>query len=152
MAGFVAQDSSESAITYVEYSYGRNSSFPAVKMPNAANYYVEPTATSVAVALLKAKINPSDLTADLSQVYVDTDPRTYPLSSYSYMVIPKDTTANINTEKGRTLSEFAAYFLCEGSSRPMRWATRSYRSTWCRPGSIGSTRSLSRPRNSTATT
>ncbi|HEX4102847.1 MAG TPA: hypothetical protein VHY21_20260 [Pseudonocardiaceae bacterium] len=70
-------------------------------MRNAANYYVEPKATSVAVALLPAKIKP-DLTADLNQVYVDPDPQAYPLSSYSYMVIPKDTTANFNTEKGRT--------------------------------------------------
>ncbi|HET9253838.1 MAG TPA: phosphate ABC transporter substrate-binding protein PstS [Pseudonocardiaceae bacterium] len=116
VAGFVAQDSSEGAITYVEYSYARNSGFPVVKMLNAANYYIEPKASSVAVALLKVKINP-DLTADLSQVYIDTDPRAYPLSSYSYMIIPKDTTSNFNTEKGRTLSEFAYYFLCEGQQQ-----------------------------------
>src|SRR5262249_58872214 len=90
VAGFVTQESSEGAITYVEYSYARNSGFPVVKVLNKANYYVEPTASSVAVALLKAKINP-DLTSDLSQVYIDPDPRTYPLSSYSYMIIPRDT-------------------------------------------------------------
>jgi PBP superfamily domain len=66
---------------------------------NVANYYVEPKATSVAVALLQAKIKP-DLTADLNQVYANPEPQAYPLSSYSYMVIPKDTTANFNTEKG----------------------------------------------------
>jgi len=70
----------------------------------------------VAVALLKAQIHP-DLTQDLSQVYIDSDPRTYPLSSYSYMILPKDVTANFSTEKGRTLSEFAAYFLCEGQQQ-----------------------------------
>ncbi|MGH3685835.1 MAG: phosphate ABC transporter substrate-binding protein PstS [Pseudonocardiaceae bacterium] len=117
VAGFVSQDSSEGAITYVEYSYARNAGFPVVKVLNKANYYVEPKATSVAVALLKAKINPSDLTSDLSQVYVNDDPRAYPLSSYSYMIIPKDTTANFNNEKGRTLSEFAYYFLCEGQQQ-----------------------------------
>ncbi|MGH3702563.1 MAG: phosphate ABC transporter substrate-binding protein PstS [Pseudonocardiaceae bacterium] len=116
VSGFVAQDTSEGAITYVEYSYARNAGFPVAKVLNKANYYVEPRAGSVAVALLKAQIHP-DLTQDLSQVYVDTDPRTYPLSSYSYMVIPKDTTANFTTEKGRTLSEFAAYFLCEGQQQ-----------------------------------
>ncbi|MDT7596710.1 MAG: phosphate transport system substrate-binding protein [Pseudonocardiales bacterium] len=117
VAGFTAQASSEGAITYVEYSYARNSGFPVVKVLNKANYYVEPKATSVAVALLKAQINPSDLTSDLSQVYVNPDPRAYPLSSYSYMVIPKDITANFNTEKGRTLSDFAYYFLCEGQQQ-----------------------------------
>jgi phosphate ABC transporter phosphate-binding protein len=118
VAGFVAQDASEGAITYVEYSYARNARFPVVKVLNKANYYVEPKAGSVAVALLKAQIHP-DLTQDLSQVYVDTDPRTYPLSSYSYMIIPKDTSpgSHFTTEKGRTLSEFAAYFLCEGQQQ-----------------------------------
>jgi phosphate transport system substrate-binding protein len=117
VAGFVKQDSSEGAITYVEYSYARNSGLPVVKVLNKANYYIEPKATSVAVALLNAKINPSDLTSDLSQVYVNPDPRAYPLSSYSYMIVPKDTSANFNNEKGRTLSDFAYYFLCEGQQQ-----------------------------------
>jgi phosphate transport system substrate-binding protein len=117
VAGFVASDASEGAITYVEYSYARNTGFPVVKVLNNANYYTEPTASSVAVALLKAKINPSDLTSDLSQVYIDPDPRTYPLSSYSYMIIPKDATHNFTTDKGHTLSEFAYYFLCEGQQQ-----------------------------------
>lgn len=116
VAGFVAQDSNEGAITYVEYSYARNSGFPVAKMLNAAHYYVEPTAGSVAVALLNARLHP-DLTADLSQVYVNSDPRTYPLSDYAYMIVPKDTSYNFNTEKGRTLSDFAAYFLCDGQQQ-----------------------------------
>ena len=116
VAGFVAQDSSEGAITYVEYSYARNAGFPVAKVLNKANYYVEPTAGSVAVALLQARIHPN-LTQDLSQVYINGDPRTYPLSSYSYMILPKDTQASFNTDKGHTLSEFADYFLCEGQQQ-----------------------------------
>ncbi|MGH3777786.1 MAG: phosphate ABC transporter substrate-binding protein PstS [Pseudonocardiaceae bacterium] len=116
VAGYVAQDTSEGSITYVEYSYARNASFPVVKVLNRANYYVEPKAGSVAVALLKARLNP-DLTQDLGPVYVDDDPRTYPLSSYSYMIIPKNNNANFTNEKGRTLSEFAYYFLCEGQQQ-----------------------------------
>jgi phosphate ABC transporter phosphate-binding protein len=113
VTGFVAQDASEGAITYVEYSYARNAGFPVVKVLNAANYYVEPKAGNVAVALLNATLHP-DLTQDLSQVYRDTDPRAYPLSSYSYMIIPKVTTENFTTDKGRTLAEFARYVLCDG--------------------------------------
>jgi phosphate transport system substrate-binding protein len=116
VAGFVAQDAGEGAITYVEYSYARNAGFPVAKVLNKANYYVEPTAGNVAVALLQAQLRP-DLTADLSQVYVNSDPRTYPLSNYSYMIIPKDTTGNFSTDKGRTLSEFAAYSLCDGQQQ-----------------------------------
>jgi phosphate transport system substrate-binding protein len=115
VAGFVAQDSSEGAITFVEYSYARNARFPVVKLLNKANYYVEPLEGSVAVALLKAKIAP-DLTQDLTQVYVNPDPRTYPLSSYSYMILPRGPNpgSTFNDKKGATLSEFGAYFLCEG--------------------------------------
>jgi phosphate ABC transporter phosphate-binding protein len=118
VAGFVAQDSSEGAITFVEYSYARNSGFPVAKILNKAGYFVEPTAGSVAVALLQAKIH-QDLTQDLTQVYINGDPRTYPLSSYSYMILPKDTSpdSHFNIEKGRTFSEFAAYFLCEGQQQ-----------------------------------
>jgi len=113
VSGFVAQDSSEGSITYCEYSYARDLGFPVAKVLNKANYYVEPTAGSVAVALLQAKLHP-DLTQDLSQVYIDPDKRTYPLSSYSYMILPKDTSNNFNTEKGKALSDFDYYFLCEG--------------------------------------
>lgn len=37
VAGYVAQDTSEGVITYVEYSYARNASFPVVKVLNKAN-------------------------------------------------------------------------------------------------------------------
>jgi phosphate ABC transporter phosphate-binding protein len=116
VAGYTAQDQSEGAITYVEYSYALNSGFPIVKMLNTAGYYVEPTAPSVAVALLKAKIN-SDLTQDLTGVYDNTDPRTYPLSSYSYMIIPTKAEGSFSTAKGATLGAFAYYFLCEGQQQ-----------------------------------
>jgi phosphate ABC transporter phosphate-binding protein len=116
VAGYVEQDSSEGAITYVEYSYARNASFPVVKVLNKAGYYIEPKAPAVAVALQQAQIR-ADLTEDLSRVYVDTDPRTYPLSSYSYMILPTDNRQNFSNAKGRTLSEFAYYFLCEGQQQ-----------------------------------
>ena len=116
VAGFVAQDSSDGAITYVEYSYARNAGFPVVKVLNAAGYYVEPAAGNVALALLNAKVRP-DLTQDLSQVYGDPDPRAYPLSGYSYLIIPQATTANFGPDKGRTLSEFVYYAMCDGQQR-----------------------------------
>jgi len=113
VSGYVAQPTSEGSITYVEYSYARNANFPVAKMLNAAHYYTAPTASDVAVALLKARIN-SDLTQDLANVYTDPDPRTYPLSSYSYMILPTTAEAPFTTAKGRTLGAFAYYFLCQG--------------------------------------
>ncbi|TCO62427.1 phosphate ABC transporter substrate-binding protein PstS [Actinocrispum wychmicini] len=116
VTNYVRQSQSEGSITYVEYSYARNANFPVVKVLNKAGYFVEPKATSVAVALLQARINP-DLTQELSAVYNDGDKRTYPLSSYSYMILPTTETAKFNADKGRTLSDFAYYFLCEGQQQ-----------------------------------
>ncbi|SFR82603.1 phosphate ABC transporter substrate-binding protein, PhoT family [Agromyces sp. CF514] len=118
VAGYVSQDYGEGAITYVEYSYALKSGFPVAKVLNTAGYYIEPTANSVAVALLRAGIN-SDLSQNLDGVYNNDDPRTYPLSSYSYMIVPTEVKApSIFTEaKGKTLGAFATYFLCEGQQQ-----------------------------------
>ncbi|MFJ4845274.1 phosphate ABC transporter substrate-binding protein PstS [Streptomyces sp. NPDC088733] len=114
VSGYVAQAGNVGTITYVEYSYAvYTTGFPVVKVLNKAGYYVEPKATNVAVALLKAHINP-DLTQQLDQVYTDSDKRTYPLSSYSYMIIPTKLEYKFNEQKGKTLGAFAYYFLCQG--------------------------------------
>jgi hypothetical protein len=122
VAGYVSQAASEGTITYVEYSYARNSHFPVVKMRNKADYYVEPTAPSVAVALLAALINNDQnsqdyLTQDLRGVYVNADKRTYPLSSYSYMILPVQENSKFKAAKGKTLGDFGYYFLCEGQQQ-----------------------------------
>lgn len=119
VSGYVRQPQSEGAITYVEYSYALASGFPVLKVRNAADYYVEPTAQAVAVALLQAQINddensPDFLTQRLQNVYGNQDRRAYPLSSYSYMIVPTDVRANFSEDKGFTLGAFAYYFLCEG--------------------------------------
>jgi PBP superfamily domain len=119
VSGYVKQPQADGAIGYVEYSYALETGFPVAKVLNAAGYYTEPTAGHVAVSLLKAQINtdqssPLYLTQDLSQVYTDTDPRTYELSSYSYLILPTSTTPPMTTAKGYTLGAFGAYLLCEG--------------------------------------
>ncbi|PJI94036.1 phosphate ABC transporter substrate-binding protein PstS [Luteimicrobium subarcticum] len=122
VAGYVAQTANQGTITYVEYSYALKTGYPVAKILNAAGYYVEPTASNVAVALLSARINddkssPAYLTQDLSRVYTSTDPRTYPLSSYSYVVVPTATQNGFTEAKGKTLGAFAYYFLCEGQQQ-----------------------------------
>jgi phosphate ABC transporter phosphate-binding protein len=122
VSGYVAQDYGEGAITYVEYSYALNTGFPVAKVLNASNYYVEPTAQAVAVGLLEAGINdnegsPQYLTQELDGVYRNDDRRAYPLSSYSYMILPTRIEGPLNTNKGYTLAEFSYYFLCEGQQQ-----------------------------------
>jgi phosphate ABC transporter phosphate-binding protein len=122
VSGYVAQAANIGTITYVEYSYALKTGFPVAKVLNKADYYVEPTASNVAVGLLGAKINEDKsssqyLTQILDGVYNNADPRAYPLSSYSYMVVPTSTATNFTNEKGKTLGAFANYFLCEGQQQ-----------------------------------
>lgn len=125
VAGYTKQPQAEGAITYVEYSYARNAGFPVVKLLNNSGYYVEPTASSVAVALTRARINNDPrsanyLTQNLDGVYTYSDRRTYPLSSYSYMIIPTKEEMDFTKAKGATLSAFSNYFLCEGQQQADR--------------------------------
>ncbi len=122
VSGYISQGYGEGAIGYVEYSYALKSGFPVAKILNNAGYYIEPTAPSVAVALLKAQINTNAASADyltqiLDGVYNNPDPRTYPLSSYSYMIVPTQVAGIFNTSKGKTLGAFADYMLCEGQQQ-----------------------------------
>ncbi|WP_210593901.1 phosphate ABC transporter substrate-binding protein PstS [Streptomyces sp. GESEQ-35] len=125
VSGHVRQPSGEGAITYVEYSYAKNTGFPVAKVLNKDNYYVEPTAASVAVALTKAGINQNKrsvnyLTQILDGVYRNADSRTYPLSSYSYMILPTKEESGFTKAKGNSLGTFARYFLCDGQQQADR--------------------------------
>ena len=122
VAGYVSQNYGEGAINYVEYSYALKAGFPVAKVLNQSGYYIEPTAASVAVALTQAQINTDQGSADyltqiLDGVYGNGDPRTYPLSSYSYMIVPTQVGGTFDLDKGRTLGAFASYFLCEGQQQ-----------------------------------
>ncbi len=110
-------------IGYVEYSYPVNKNYPVVKVLNKAGYYVEPTQFNTAVALTKAKINQDKssnlyLTQILDGVYTNPDPRAYPISSYSYMIIPTDADdPRMTTAKRQTLADFLYYSLCSGQTK-----------------------------------
>ncbi|MEU7870098.1 phosphate ABC transporter substrate-binding protein PstS [Dactylosporangium sp. NPDC049140] len=123
VSGYVSQPGAAGSIGYVEYSYAIQAGFPVAKVLNPAGYYTEPTAGHVAVSLMAAKINNDKnnkalyLTQDLSAVYTNRDPRTYVLSSYSYMILPTTTADPFNTDKGQTLGDFGKYLLCEGQSQ-----------------------------------
>jgi phosphate transport system substrate-binding protein len=122
IAGYVAQSFAEGAIGYVNYSYAIGAQFPVAKVLNAGGYYTEPTPENVAVSLLKARINDdasSDqyLTQVLDDVYTDSDPRNYQLSSYSYFILPTTVGGQFNTAKGKTLGAFAYYAMCQAQQQ-----------------------------------
>lgn len=121
VSDYIAQPYGEGAIGYVETSYAQLAGYPVAGVLNAAGYYVAPSAQAVAVALLKAEINlnpasPGYLTEQLAGVYADPDPRAYPLSSYSYLIVPTTLAGGFSTAKGATLAAFGGYALCQGQS------------------------------------
>jgi len=167
VAGYVAQSQAVGSIGYVQYSYAIQAGFPVAKMLNSAGYYTEPTAGHVAVSLLKARINPNKanpkvyLTQDLSQVYVNPDPRTYPLSGYSYMILPTKSEYGVNTDKGKTLGVFGNYLLCQGqtqvdalgySALPINLVKAGQQQLAKIPGATGTNFTISKCRNPTFST
>lgn len=116
VAAFVAAPYNNGAITYVEYGYAKQRGFPVASILNAAGYYAQPTPQNVAIALQGARLNP-DRTQILQGVYDFADPRAYPVSSYSYMIVPTTTAPPFSTEKGEVLGRFILYFVCVGQQK-----------------------------------
>jgi phosphate transport system substrate-binding protein len=120
---YVGSAAGQGTITFDEYSYALAKGFPVVKVENSAGYFTLPTQYNVAVALTQAIINtdksdPSQyLLQDLHNVYDYSDPRTYPLSSYSYGIIPTSSTdATMTTGKRQTLADFLYNSICQGQA------------------------------------
>jgi ABC-type phosphate transport system substrate-binding protein len=129
VANYIASTSNNGAIGYDEYAYALDDNIPVVALQNAAGYDVKPLAPNVAIALQKAQINedsssPDFLMQNLQSVYGFSDPRTYPLSSYSYLIVPRTSRAGTNgpppvfmgsdngASKGYTLSTWLNFVLC----------------------------------------
>ncbi|WP_329565794.1 substrate-binding domain-containing protein [Kitasatospora sp. NBC_01266] len=131
VAHYIQAKDDVGAIGYDEYAFALNSGWPVVKVLNPAGYYTLPTAPNVAVALTAAKIrgvddptpptDPNFLQQNLDGVYTNSDPRSYPLSSYSYMIVPRQNDAlppppKFNNTKGAALSQYLDYVLCGGQA------------------------------------
>jgi ABC-type phosphate transport system substrate-binding protein len=122
LATFIKSPYANGAIGYDEYAYALFDNIPVVKVLNPGGYYVTPTAGNVAVALTQAQINeqkssPNFLQQTLTQLYTYKDIRSYPFSSYSYLIVPRKTgkiPSPFNDPKGRSLSTYIDYFLCAG--------------------------------------
>ena len=121
---YVSSPSANGSIGYVEYSYALSQNYPVAKIENKAGYFTLPSQYNVAVALTQAQINMDKnsqnyLLQNLDHVYVDPDKRTYPLSSYAYMIIPTGTTKqdpHITTAKRQTIADYLYYSICQGQA------------------------------------
>lgn len=117
---FITGSAGNGTIGYDEYSYALAKSYPVAKVENSAGYFTLPNQYNVAVALRHAVINtdktsPNYLLQNLDKVYVATEPQVYPLSSYSYMIIPTAANdARMTTAKRQSLADFIYYSVCQG--------------------------------------
>ena len=116
VADYVAAPYNNGAITYVEYGYAKQRGFPVASVRNKAGYYAQPSPVDVAIALKGATLN-ADLTQNLIGVYRNPDPSAYPISSYSYLIVPTSTAAPFSAAKGTTLSKFIIYMVCPGQQK-----------------------------------
>ena len=105
------------AIGYVEAGYAIARQFPVVAVKNASGVFTLPTAHNVATALQHAHLN-LDSTQQLGDVYTAPEKTAYPISSYSYMIVPTD--SSISTDKGNVLGQFIIYFACAGQQAAER--------------------------------
>jgi phosphate transport system substrate-binding protein len=116
VANYVAASYNNGAITYVEYGYAKERGYPVASVLNRAGKFTQPTAFNVTTALKGASLN-ADKTQNLGGVYTNGDPYTYPVSSYSYMIVPTSTSAPFSAAKGDVLRQFIGYFVCAGQSK-----------------------------------
>ncbi len=116
VAGYVSSSYANGAITYVEYGYAKQRGYPVANLQNQSGFFVQPVPAAVSLALKSATFNP-DGTQSLLGVYTAADRRAYPMSSYSYMIVPTSTVAPFNADKGNTLGRFILYFVCAGQQK-----------------------------------
>jgi phosphate transport system substrate-binding protein len=125
---YIASSAANGSIGYVEYSYPLSVGYPVAKVLNSGGYYTLPTQYNVAIALEQAQINedptsPNYLLQTLTNVYTDPDPRTYPLSSYVYMIEPtggpgvSTNDPNETSGKRQSIADFEYYSICQGQSK-----------------------------------
>jgi phosphate transport system substrate-binding protein len=124
---YITSAAANGSIGFDEYSYALQAGYPVVALENAAHYFVLPSEYNDAVALTKAVINyntssPNYLLETLNKVYTNPDPRTYPLSSYSYTIMPTSKTDELMKTSGspafpakaQALACFLDYSICKG--------------------------------------
>jgi phosphate transport system substrate-binding protein len=113
VANFVASfPNGEGAIGYAEAGYAIQKNLPVAFIRNVAGVWTQPTARAVAIALTRASRNP-DGTQNLTAVYSNPNPETYPISSYNYLIAP----TRGSPTKGETLRRFIIYSVTEGQRK-----------------------------------
>ncbi|WP_033289205.1 substrate-binding domain-containing protein [Amycolatopsis jejuensis] len=119
IAQTLANGSVPFSIGYDEFGYAKKYNAPTAWVENQAGKYTLPYAANIAAALTKANLRP-DLSQELSGVYSNPDPLTYPVSAYSYLMTPcasgRDTCKGGYPDgaKTETMAAFIEHVACDG--------------------------------------
>jgi ABC-type phosphate transport system substrate-binding protein len=125
VADFITSTQGQGAIGYLETPYTVSSGFPVLALRNPAGKYVRPAPANVTTALTAASVNENPqslyfMQENLNRVYVLRNPASYPLSYYSYLIVPRTGTKQppiFTAAAGRSLRTFLSYTLCSGQSQ-----------------------------------
>jgi len=109
------------SIGYDEFGYAKTYNVPTAWVQNASGTYQLPYAQNISAALESAQLNP-DLSQNLTGVYASTNPLTYPISAYSYLVTQCAPAPDRSTCKGpysnpgiiSTFTRWLRYIACDG--------------------------------------
>jgi phosphate transport system substrate-binding protein len=109
------------SISYDEFAYPKTYGAQVAWVENAAGKWTQPYALNISAGLESATLNP-DLSQNLDGVYTSTNPLTYPISAYSYIVTKCAANARFPTCKGtysdpglsNTLGTWMSYIACAG--------------------------------------
>jgi phosphate transport system substrate-binding protein len=85
IAQHIASPAGKWSIGYDEFGYAKVYGTQVARVSNAAGIWQLPYAKNISAALERATLRP-DLTQELSGVYSNPNPDTYPISAYSYLV------------------------------------------------------------------
>ncbi|MFD2416358.1 substrate-binding domain-containing protein [Amycolatopsis pigmentata] len=119
IAQTVANGSVPFSIGYDEFGYAKKYNAPTVWVENQSGGYTQPYAQNISAALTRANLRP-DLSQELSGVYTNSDPLTYPISAYSYLMMPcsggRDTCKGGYGDQGKTdtAAAFVSHVACDG--------------------------------------
>src|SRR5262249_53172546 len=107
--------STPNAIGYVELNYALTTGIPYALIKNKAGTFVEPSLNSTSAAVTNAPVVKSLPAGDQSWEKVSllnsTGANSYPIASFTYLLIPKDlsTNPNVDQTKAKALVDFISW-------------------------------------------
>ena len=105
-----APTNTSNSITYVETNYALLNHLPCASIENPAGQFVQPSEQGDAIALTQDQLEP-DLEQILTGVFLNSNPQSYPISAYSYLITQESqTTPGIGVTEG----DYVQFIACQG--------------------------------------